>query len=150
MAQSGNMKWPHRLPFWFCSQVSTSHCWATFSAYLGWWLPWLFAGQIRGKHSQCLLDSDCTPASSNLQGLRVRLSWLQSRCFLKNNRRASCFFLIHQHLKLAPVKVHSYSVFSLKWSFISELSYESALLLILIFPTFKKKVTHFFLLLRIH
>lgn len=56
--------------------------------------------KIRGKHSQCLLDSDCTPASSNLLGLRVRLSWLQSRCFLKNNRRAFCFFLIHQYLKL--------------------------------------------------
>lgn len=96
--------WPHRLSFWCRSQVSSSICLVEFSAYLGWWSPWLFASAepTRGKQNGvCLLGSDhrLCPASITLLWLKIGLFWLPSRCFLKNNRRASCFSLIHQDLK---------------------------------------------------
>lgn len=96
--------WPRRLSFWCHSQVSSSSCLVEFSAYLGWWSPWLFVlllSQPGGSNLESVYWAVIMtlPCWITLLWQQIRLFWLLSRCFLKNNRRASCFSLIHQDLK---------------------------------------------------
>lgn len=112
-----------------CPQVSSLHCWAAFSAYLGWGPPWRSAEQITGSDSEPVSGTgDCTPvtASSNLPGTgkapkyRAGAAWKITRELLAASSSINiwCLFsrvsaLLLKINVLAQVVIHLKNILSL-------------------------------------